>query len=126
MSMSHGIEIRVPFLDHFLVEYVVNLLANLKLQDNMNKPLLVKALGDGLPKEIWNRTKMGFVFPFGKWMKENWEEIQQISNEQDLFDRKTVGKLWGKFRTGHLHWSRVWALVVVGQFESNKRENVTI
>ena len=118
MSMNHAIEIRVPFLDHFLVEYVVNLPANLKLQGNMNKPLLIKALGDDLPKEIWNRPKMGFTFPFGKWMRENCEEIQQMSNEQDLFDKKTVGKLWEKFKAGHLHWSRVWALVVADKFVS--------
>jgi asparagine synthase (glutamine-hydrolysing) len=112
MSMAHSVETRVPFLDHRLVEYVAGVSDKEKLRNGMNKPLLVKALGDGLPKEVWNRSKMGFTFPFGEWMRERADELEARSLEQNIFDRKAVEKVWDEFKKGQAHWSRPWALVV--------------
>jgi len=112
MSMAHSIETRVPLLDHRLVEYVAALPAWMKLQNGMNKPLLVKALGDDLPREVWDRPKMGFTFPFGKWMKERADDLQTKSLEQTCFEKKAVEWVWKRFRQGHLHWSRPWAILV--------------
>jgi asparagine synthase (glutamine-hydrolysing) len=63
MGMAHGLEIRVPFLDHRLVEYVLGLPLTLKRCRGMNKPLLVRALGEALPRSIWDRPKQGLRFP---------------------------------------------------------------
>lgn len=94
MSMHHSIEVRVPFLDHKLVEYLSSLAPNLKLKKlkteglkNINKPLLIEATRDLLPQEIFNRPKMGFTFPFEKWLQE---------------ERLSSG-----------HWSRHWAKEVL-------------
>jgi asparagine synthase (glutamine-hydrolysing) len=117
MSMAHSLETRVPFLDHRLVEYVAGLPDKAKLRKGMNKPLLVKALGEGLPRVIWNRPKMGFTFPFGEWMKELADELEARSLEQNIFDRKAVEKTWDEFKKGRVHWSRPWATVVAAHID---------
>lgn len=111
MSMRHSIEIRVPFLDHKLVEYVSSLSSesklsalggkNLKTKElkNINKPLLVEAVKDLLPQEIFARPKMGFTFPFQKWLQNS-----PITNYQ-LPIAKT-------------HWSRFWAKTILNKFSA--------
>ena len=71
MSMYHSIEVRVPFLDHPLVEYLSSLPPEIKLGGSLNKALLIEATRDLLPEEIFTRSKMGFTFPFGKWLNIN-------------------------------------------------------
>jgi asparagine synthase (glutamine-hydrolysing) len=116
MSMAHSIETRVPFLDHRLVEYVAGLPDKVKLRNGMNKPLLVKAMGEILPKEVWKRPKMGFTFPFGEWMKKGADELEARSLEQKSFERKEVEKVWDGFKKGRVHWSRPWSIIVASYF----------
>jgi asparagine synthase (glutamine-hydrolysing) len=67
-SMAHGLEVRVPLLDHRLVEYVATLPGRLKT-GGAPKRLLVRALGDALPPEISRRRKQGFVIPYEVWIR---------------------------------------------------------
>lgn len=70
MSMANGIESRVPFLDHELIELVAKIPANYKFKDGKLKEILKQSLGDFLPHEILNRKdKMGFPIPLTKWFK---------------------------------------------------------
>ena len=70
MSMAHGVESRVPFLDHHLVEWVARIPANVKFQNGELKRLLRTAFPDKLPKAILDRKdKMGFPVPLQVWMK---------------------------------------------------------
>ena len=112
MGMRHSVEIRVPFVDHLLVENVLKLSPEIKLANGINKPLLVKSLINDLPKSIYNRKKMGFVFPFGDWIKNDLGNFADILQSSDTFDRGAVKELFNSFRKGKLHWSRIWALVV--------------
>ncbi len=113
MSMRHAVEIRVPFLDHKLVEYVISLPLKYKLHNNINKPLLVNSLHGGLSPEIVNRKKMGFTFPFDIWIKENHQILMEQSLDKTSLNRKETEKIWKRFIAGELHWSRVWAVMVV-------------
>lgn len=115
MSMAHSLEIRVPFLARPLVEYIAALPAHLKIMRGVNKPLLVNALGDGLPVEIWDRPKMGFTFPLSQWMKGRGEDLRAASAEQKFLDRKSIERVWRGFKQGSLHWSRPWALLVASR-----------
>ena len=63
MSMAHSLEVRVPFLDHPLVEFVTHLPQELKLAKGTPKALLVAALEDLLPSEVVHQAKRGFTFP---------------------------------------------------------------
>ena len=105
MSMSHGIEVRVPFLDQDLMKLVLSIHPDIKFKGNKSKPLLVNAFKYLLPEKIWNRPKMGFSFPFQEWMK----KYEPISNP-DLYINKTSKGLINQFNEGKLHWSSAFAL----------------
>jgi asparagine synthase (glutamine-hydrolysing) len=119
MSMAHALEVRVPFLDHKLVEFVLRLPASYKWGASP-KNLLVESLGTLLPPELVNRPKMGFVLPWEKWLKAELkdfaeEEIQQLEAVNYLnFER--ILHIWKSFQNneGKYSWSRVWPFVVLG------------
>jgi asparagine synthase (glutamine-hydrolysing) len=116
MSMAHSIEARVPFLDHKLVELILGFPPSIRLGSKPNKPLLVKALAKLLPKEVYDRPKMGFTFPFGKWMMERADELRYGPLQNQSLNRRSVDALWEGFRHGKVHWSRPWAITVLGSF----------
>ena len=119
MSMAHSLEVRVPFLDHELVEYVCGVADEHKFPYSPKK-LLVDSLGDLLPKEIVNRPKMGFTFPWEQWMKNELKDfcIKNLTNlvDRELLDKKQLWDMWDRFLKGNQKatWSRLWPLVVLG------------
>ena len=68
-SMACSLEVRAPFLDHELVEFIMNLPSSLKLKPFTTKYMLKKAIKKFLPKEIIQRRKKGFGVPIAKWVK---------------------------------------------------------
>lgn len=70
-SMMHGLEVRCPFLDTALVEYVVNLPEEFKSRKDGQKYLLKDLLSEYMPKEFVNRRKQGFGAPTTKWLRED-------------------------------------------------------
>jgi asparagine synthase (glutamine-hydrolysing) len=121
--MAHGLEIRVPFLDHHLVEYVLGLPLTLKRCRGMNKPLLVRALGEALPRSVWDRPKQGFTFPFAQWLRQHEEEFRVRTKESQIFVKPAVENVWRDFYAGRLHWSRPWALLVLSHFTARERQS---
>src|SRR6185436_14309246 len=70
MSMAHSLEVRVPFVDTKVVDYVLSLPGEWKAPSRVGpKPLLADAIADLLPREFLNRPKMGFTLPFEKWLQ---------------------------------------------------------
>ena len=69
MSMANGLEVRVPYLDHKLVELMFSIPTQIKINHRKHKSLLLKSLNKKLPKQIANRKKMGFTLPFENWMR---------------------------------------------------------
>lgn len=112
-SMAHSIEMRVPLLDAPLVEYAARLRPELKVPNGINKPLLVKAIDDPLLLEASTTSKRGFSFPMRQWMTDAADQLADVSRRGPL-NRCAVGELWQQFRLGRLHWSRAWALSVLG------------
>jgi asparagine synthase (glutamine-hydrolysing) len=105
MSMSHGLEVRVPFLDEDLQQYVSQIDPAIRFDDHQPKKILIDTFKDLLPETVWNRPKMGFSFPLQQWMANN----SAISDE-DLYRGKTAKGLINKFNKGQIHWSRAFAL----------------
>jgi asparagine synthase (glutamine-hydrolysing) len=112
-SMAHSIEARVPYLDHVLVEHLWNVPAAQKLDRTLNKPLLVRAVNDPAVREAASRPKRGFTFPMARWMKTAAPELQEMA-ETGFLGRKAVHDCWTDFTEGRMHWSRPWALTVLG------------
>jgi asparagine synthase (glutamine-hydrolysing) len=119
MSMAHGLELRVPFLDHPLVEYVVDLPERLKAPGVTPKRLLVESVGAAMPLDVVRRTKRGFVLPFDAWMKGELRALCAHHLGPDglgrlgLIRREPVEALWRSFLAddGRTTWSRPWTLV---------------
>ncbi len=118
MSMAHALEVRVPFLDHELVEFVLGVQDRLKFP-HTPKELLVKSLGDLLPPEVVDRRKMGFVLPWEQWMRADLrsfcEERLRSMAERDVFKKGAVMSLWRSFLANdpEARWFRLWSLVVL-------------
>jgi asparagine synthase (glutamine-hydrolysing) len=126
MSMAHSVETRVPYLDHRLVEYVIGLPAAIKLDGNRPKPLLLAALGTGLPREVWNRRKMGFTFPFQLWMKQRLEQLREASGSTNWLQRRAAETVWRDYKEGRAHWSRPWALLALTAIEAERRRGRSV
>ena len=109
MSMWHGLEIRVPFLDKEVMLMAGLIDEHLKFQKTRPKYLLVKSYEDLLPEEIWNRKKQGFAFPFEGWLNENTFTRPSTSDEQKLYD---------SFKSGKLLWSHYWCGLLMNRFAS--------
>ncbi|MFC1491341.1 asparagine synthase (glutamine-hydrolyzing) [Nitrospinota bacterium] len=119
MGMAHGLEIRVPFLDHEFVEFVLRLPPALKWGDGRTqKYLLVRSVQDLLPEEIVNRPKSHFTLPFSMWIKKELRaDVESGINrleEAGLLRKGFAKEQWNKFLEGKQHWSRVWQLFVLG------------
>ncbi len=116
MSMAHSLEVRTPFLDHRLVEVVANVPAKHKFTAKP-KGLLLKALGDELPHEVTERPKGTFTFPFERWLTAEWREMTEenlrLMTYPDMFNHTHLMSLWVRFLRGQIHWSRIWAVVVL-------------
>ena len=108
MSMAHGLEIRVPFLDNEVINTAFSLTEEVKFGGRLPKQLLTDTFKKLLPDAIWQRPKMGFSFPFNEWLK-NSPQVQELANTKN----NTTQKVVKDFMNGRLHWSRVMSLLVL-------------
>jgi asparagine synthase (glutamine-hydrolysing) len=120
MSMVHGLEVRVPLIDHLVVEQVARIPGRLKLDHGRNKPLLLDA-APSLPASIVQRKKMGFALPMGGWLRgalRPWVEhllLGEPVKNLGFLDSRSIEKLWQSFLRGeqYTNFSRVWCLVAL-------------
>jgi asparagine synthase (glutamine-hydrolysing) len=125
-SMASALEVREPFFDHQLIEYMLRVPDDRKLSDRP-KNLLVDAMGSSLPTEIVDRKKMGFVLPFEKWMRNELREFctSRIRNlaQRGVLSADTIIKKWSQFErgTGGVKWSELWHLVVLTEWLENNK-----
>jgi asparagine synthase (glutamine-hydrolysing) len=105
--MWHSIEVRVPFLDYDLMQVAQRLSSSLKFDNAQSKFLLVDTFKDVLPREIWDRKKQGFVFPFENWIRNNLSQMMPERQNTALNKR---------FDDNKLSWSRYWTYLVSQNF----------
>jgi asparagine synthase (glutamine-hydrolysing) len=108
MSMSHGLEVRVPFLDEDFKRLAESISPEIRFNNNQPKKILIDSFNDILPKEVWNRPKMGFTFPLQEWMGKHTE----ISNE-NLYKGKVAQNAVKRFKNSQMHWSKIFALYLL-------------
>ena len=120
MSMAVSLEMRVPFLDHELVEYVLGLPVTVKKSYAGVKGLLVEACRDLLPSSVYDRPKSGFVLPMKPWMRGPLAsfvgEGLREATERHLLPRTFVDEMSEAFQRERLHWTRLWSIVVLGHY----------
>lgn len=124
MSMAHSLEVRVPFVDVKVVDYVLSLPGEWKLRAGSQKALLIDAVADLLPKDFLTRPKMGFTLPFEKWLQQNLrsELSSSIADTRLLSNAslspKTVQRVWTSFlaKPRAIGWTRPWSLYVLAKW----------
>jgi asparagine synthase (glutamine-hydrolysing) len=120
MSMAHGLELRVPLIDHQLADKLLALPGAWKVDSNVPKPLLVGALKGMLPNEVVHRKKQGFTLPFERWLREDLRVEMEAALPRigqgplgKLLNHDSVKRVWDDFLSQRTSWSRVWSLYVL-------------
>ncbi len=121
MSMANGLEVRVPFLNHDIVDFAYQLPQEFKIDGSGRKRILRDAYQADLPEEIYQRGKHGFEVPLLKWFRHELKSDldktvfnEEIIREQGIFDYQTIKQIKRKLHSkgpGDSHWT-VWALYV--------------
>ncbi len=121
MSMANGLEVRVPFLDHELVNFVFSLPAEYKINSNIRKRILQESFRDILPRQLYNRPKKGFEVPLLKWFRNEMKSLivddllsEKFIVQQAVFDYPEIDRLKRQLfssNPGDIH-ARIWGLIV--------------
>ncbi len=126
-SLANGVEMRNPFMDNELVDFVLTISDQSKL--NMySKKLLYKSFRNEIPNEIFNRPKKGFTLPFEKWMK---NEIFELCNENiisfsDRVENNMILKEWIHFQKNSSSYSYMNFWIIVSLENWLKKNNITL
>jgi asparagine synthase (glutamine-hydrolysing) len=119
MSMWHSLEVRVPFLDHRLVEFSAKLNPKIKIKNLAMKYFLKKAARAYLPEVILKKRKQGFVGPMPLWLMRDLRDytLEVLSGENlkrhGLFNQEAVNKiLYEHMNLKRKHETLIWAMLV--------------
>jgi asparagine synthase (glutamine-hydrolysing) len=120
MSMAHGLEVRVPLIDHHLARRVLAMPGSWKTNGGTPKPLLVHALKGQLPNSVVHRKKRGFTLPFEHWLRQELRPVVEKSLARIgesplgfLVSEPACFDVWKKFLAGRTSWTRPWSLFVL-------------
>lgn len=101
MSMWHGLEVRVPFLDRQFMQKTGGIAPDIKFSRRLKKHLLIKAFKAELPRSIWDRPKRGFTFPFVQWFRES-ERLHEMPGQLKPYKEQ--------FLQGRMSWAKFWVI----------------
>jgi asparagine synthase (glutamine-hydrolysing) len=109
-SMAHGLEVRVPLLDHRIVEHAWTFPLDEKVEGGTGKQPLRKLLAEFVPKSLFDRPKIGFGIPLGKWLRgplRDWAESLLDDNrlrEEGWLQPEVVRKKWDEHLSEEFDW----------------------
>ena len=116
-SMAHSLEVRVPFLDHRLVELMAPVSAQVKLPGYRRKHVLLRAMGRKLPPEVRRAPKRGFNVPVREWFREE-ASLSLLSRHfaaaglDEFLDRRALQGVLDTHRRGRDdHGALIWILL---------------
>jgi asparagine synthase (glutamine-hydrolysing) len=121
MSMAEGLEVRVPFLDVNVVNFLFSLPDEYKINTSLRKRILQDAYRDVLPAQLYNRPKKGFEVPLLKWFRKEMKSLitddllsKKFIDDQNIFNYSEIEKLKKQLFSnspGDVH-ARIWGLIV--------------
>ncbi len=119
-SMRNGLEVRVPLLDHRLVEYALNLDQKLKTQHGIGKRIIVDILKSYYPENYFDRPKWGFAIPLSDWLRTDLKFLihdylnEKVIHQFGIVDYSYVKSLITQFNSGLDYLDkRIWQLIVL-------------
>jgi asparagine synthase (glutamine-hydrolysing) len=114
--MAFSIESRVPFLDHRLVEFCINMPDDLKIHEGWTKYVIREAGRHDLPPEVtWRRKKLGFATPESKWQARLGRQIAEYAGDAripEFLDRASVLKAIGRPPANPVNAGELWRMVL--------------
>ncbi len=119
MTMANSLELRVPLLDHRLLEFAASLPGEYKMRGFTTKYILKKAMSQAIPKEILNRKKAGFPVPYEGWLRNECRGLVESilldskTMQRGYFDRAAIEKLLAANRANGLYAKEVFSLVTL-------------
>jgi asparagine synthase (glutamine-hydrolysing) len=125
MSMANSLEVRVPFLDHEIVDFAMNLPDSFKINEHSQKRILQDTFRNDLPDELYNRSKKGFEVPLLNWFRKDlfsliFNELlsKETIEKQNIFNFSMIQKLKKQLMSSNPGDSpaRIWALIVFQQW----------
>lgn len=128
-SMAHSLEVRVPLLDHTLVEWALQLPPELQLQRGEGKQLFKRALEPLLPRDVLYRRKMGFEIPLREWLRGplypaiNAALESEVLADSQLLNQKRCRTILEQHRSGARdHGSTLWSILMLERFLKRHEE----
>jgi asparagine synthase (glutamine-hydrolysing) len=121
MSMHHSLEVRVPFLDHRIVEFALRCPQTIP-RGSPGKTLLIEALGNLLPNEVITQKKLTFTLPWERWLRGPLREKMTASFSDpapalvSALDFGVITAIWQDFLRGRTTWSRPWSIFVLNEW----------
>src|SRR5690606_36417729 len=120
-GMAVSLEVRVPLVDHRVIEAVAAVESQRRFEPLGEKRLLRELALSNVDQAIFDRPKSGFVIPIEAWCRQRLkDEVAEVLADRGLcasvgLDHATVGKLWRSFSAGApgMYWSRVWVVFVL-------------
>ncbi|MEX1188526.1 MAG: asparagine synthase (glutamine-hydrolyzing) [Bacteroidia bacterium] len=119
-TMQFSLETRVPLLDYRIVEFALNVSADLKFRKGDAKYLLKQVLYDYVPKEIFNRPKWGFSIPLDRWMRTDLSYLidkylnEEVCSRYGIIDYTMLSQYIAEFRQGKdFLYNRLWQIIVL-------------
>ena len=129
-SMHYALETRVPYLDHRIIEYAINIDPKLKFNNNISKYILKEILYKYVPKELFNRPKQGFSIPLSKWLKDELNYLikdylnPELILKAGIVRDEEVARLIRGYLSGKDYlFNRIWLLIVLHKWIKDK--NIT-
>jgi asparagine synthase (glutamine-hydrolysing) len=124
MAMAHGLEVRVPFVDHVLLGTVWPRLGG-HPSLLRGKRLLHETLERRLPPGVAGQPKQGFTLPFARWMSGELapvvhDGLRRLAGSGWIAPDAPV-RVWQAWTSGRAHWSRPWGLAILGHFLDGAR-----
>lgn len=123
MSMANALEVRVPMLDHSVVEYAFGLPGSLKMRGRKGKVILIDTFRDLLPRSLLQRPKMGFEMPINAWLRKELRFLvedylsETMIRKQGVFRPEAVSELVRRHMSGYQDTSwQLWNLIVFGHW----------
>ncbi|MCS7092770.1 MAG: asparagine synthase (glutamine-hydrolyzing) [Patescibacteria group bacterium] len=127
-SMAYSLEVRVPYLDNDLFNYVINIHSRFRMKGNQTKYILKKIIEKYIPKELTERQKWGFAPPIRNWLKKELKFMindylsEKMIKRYGIVNYEYVEELKNKFQQGHEYiFNKLWLLILLHKWLEDRK-----